>query len=369
MVKELANIETSFLPFYFNAWENDYVEDPVIALLSNMASSFDQESSVKERLPEKCITSVIDAALAISPFSIRTSEVAEAFSGDNLVKSYTKRRSLRMKINELAEESIVEVANKLVIFIDELDRCRPDFAVRLLEQTKSLFQSKDIVVVISADSLQLANATEGLYGPRFNSQHFIERFFDQRMTLGPVDAYKVATGSPLQDTFDDYSRMAQELFSSRQLTIRDCARIHDKITAGHVYCEKHDDGSTVSYVANNLFIPILIFLEREDIEIFRRITRGADTNAIYDYGSRCSCFVEVLDRAITREKRGFSPETMPSVTEEDRRRFVHNVCLLLFSAKRGGAEWCEAQRQIGYPRGLDYCVYKTLRFSEQGERI
>lgn len=217
---ELVNVETPFLPFYFNAWENDFEEDPISALFANMAIVFDEMELTKERSLQKCITSVLDASLSTMHLSPRgVSKISEAFTGESLIKEYEKRALLRERISELAEKSIREVANKLVIIIDELDRCRPDFAVRLLEQTKNLFQSDNIIVIISTDSLQLAHAIAGLYGPNIDSQHFIERFFDKRLTLTPADACKVITGKMMQDTSHFYDLLSRELFDAHNLAV------------------------------------------------------------------------------------------------------------------------------------------------------
>lgn len=100
---ELKNVETPSLPFYFNAWENDFEEDPISALFANMAIAFDEMGLTKERSLQKCITSVLDASLSTMHLSPRgVSKISEAFTGESLIKEYEKRALLRERISELA---------------------------------------------------------------------------------------------------------------------------------------------------------------------------------------------------------------------------------------------------------------------------
>ncbi len=141
---KLNDVKTPYLPFYFNAWENDFAEDPISALFANLAVTFNETGLTKEHPARKCIASIIDASLSVANLPPVASELTKMIAGESLIAAYEKHLQLRERIDELAEKSKLEIADKLVIIIDELDRCRPDFAVRLLEQTKALFQNENI---------------------------------------------------------------------------------------------------------------------------------------------------------------------------------------------------------------------------------
>ncbi|MBK7493258.1 MAG: hypothetical protein IPI17_15895 [Nitrosomonas sp.] len=64
----------------------------------------------------------------------------------------------------------------LFIFIDELDRCRPLYAIELLERIKHLFVYQGIVFVIATDTEQLKHSINAIYGSGFDSTTYLRRF-------------------------------------------------------------------------------------------------------------------------------------------------------------------------------------------------
>lgn len=64
------------------------------------------------------------------------------------------------------------------IFIDELDRCRPIYAIELLERVKHFFELEDCRFIVASDSTQLAHSVRAVYGEKFYSERYLSRFFD-----------------------------------------------------------------------------------------------------------------------------------------------------------------------------------------------
>ena len=362
VVGELGELKNNYLPFYFNAWEHDFAGDPTSALFAAMAVAFKKEGFERNRSWANIFEKVVEAAISISPLKVDVSGVIEAASGKSVIASYEEKAKLRSLVDKLVDECVKDQADKLVIIIDELDRCRPDFAVRLLEQTKSLFQNENVIVLISTDSLQLAHACAGLYGPGYDSQRFIERFYDRRLELGPVDPIKVVSGGSIRATSHHYDLMVEELINAHKLTIRDYARLHDKLEAGREYCEKDDYGLPVLMMARRLFIPLLIFIERDDPELFRAVTRGADSDALYEYGSKYPSFLKLLGRHISCAKRGQSWTGEIEVSERECQQYVRDVCVWLYSNKRGSTELFNVCERLNIPSELDRSPFITLSF-------
>jgi hypothetical protein len=108
-----------------------------------------------------------------------TKGIADVFEND--VNEYaTKKKS----IIEFRKSLSTFIANTnegrpIVFIIDELDRCRPNYAVSILEQIKHFFSVPNIVFVLSIDKVQLGNAVRGVYGSdRIDADEYLKRFID-----------------------------------------------------------------------------------------------------------------------------------------------------------------------------------------------
>lgn len=136
----------------------------------------------------KHVTPII--ALAIADKYINTKEIKEAIVGvtkglsdvfENDVNEYAKRKTSIQEFRSSLSTFIKDTCqNKPIIFIvDELDRCRPDYAVSILEQIKHFFSVPNIVFVLSIDKEQLGNAVRGVYGSdKIDADEYLRRFID-----------------------------------------------------------------------------------------------------------------------------------------------------------------------------------------------
>jgi hypothetical protein len=81
----------------------------------------------------------------------------------------------------------------IVIFIDELDRCRPTYAVKLLEEIKHLFDVPGLVFLLAMNGDQLAYSVTGAYGPGFNGRAYLRRFIDREYRLAEPGLHPLIT--------------------------------------------------------------------------------------------------------------------------------------------------------------------------------
>ncbi|SFC98889.1 KAP family P-loop domain-containing protein [Flexibacter flexilis DSM 6793] len=192
--------EKAFQTVYFNAWENDFEDNPLVAIIGELKASLGNEDSEGfEKLIDAAATfskSIIPALLkgAIKNY-IDTEVVVEAISQgskglieifDKEVNEYaTKKQNIQAFKNNLTELLQQKTPEKpLVFIIDELDRCRPNYAVSVLEQVKHLFSVPNIVFVLSIDKQQLGHAICGVYGSaNIDTTEYLRRFIDIEYSL------------------------------------------------------------------------------------------------------------------------------------------------------------------------------------------
>jgi len=79
----------------------------------------------------------------------------------------------------LSDEKLKDKQIPLFILIDELDRCRPTYAISMLERVKHLFDINNIIFVIATDTEQLQHSIKAVYGQGFDSASYLNRFFDR----------------------------------------------------------------------------------------------------------------------------------------------------------------------------------------------
>lgn len=231
---------TPCLPIYFNAWEDDHFENSILPILASIANAADEQSVKGGKDFGKGVIGAIEAAASLIGYGGDINGVIENFSGTDFLEQYKNEKELRGKIDELIKTNLPEVADRAIIFIDELDRCRPEFAIKVLEQTKTLFQQDNIVVVYSTDITQLAHSLQGVYGPRFDGRKYLERFYDKRLELNPIKPadYLLYKGI---NTMDGYTFMdiTIDLLGYKQASLRACNRLIDSITNLSRYIANH----------------------------------------------------------------------------------------------------------------------------------
>jgi hypothetical protein len=187
---------SEFAVIEFNAWKTDFAEDPFLALSTELHAGI---ASSDIEVPRRVIHRIKDATQQVVQQGMRellrstassvpvvggiAGTVAEsvlASLADARVSGYTKRKDALQSF----QESIRQVANAvsaktggkpIVVIIDELDRCRPTYAVELLEIAKHLFSADHIVFVLGINREQLTHSVRALYGSGFDSDHYLNR--------------------------------------------------------------------------------------------------------------------------------------------------------------------------------------------------
>ena len=186
---------------YFNAWKVDYVTDPLVAMVSSIdrvdLGAEEANTTFRERLSTvKKVTNlvakrvVIAGAKALTLGALDVEEeiesVASELAGDtvgDLVNAFNRESELLEKFRAELTAAVAQlpVAGKepnLIVFIDELDRCRPNFAIELLERIKHLFDIPNVIFVLSIDKQQLEASTAAVYGAAINATEYLRRFID-----------------------------------------------------------------------------------------------------------------------------------------------------------------------------------------------
>lgn len=326
---------TPCLPIYFNAWEDDHFENPILPILASIANAADEQSVKGGKDFGKGVIGAIEAAASLVGYGGDINGVIENFSGTDFLEQYKNEKELRGKIDELIKTNLPEVADRAIIFIDELDRCRPEFAIKVLEQTKTLFQQDNIVVVYSTDITQLAHSLQGVYGPRFDGRKYLERFYDKRLELNPIKPadYLLYKGI---NTMDGYTFMdiTIDLLGYKQASLRACNRLIDSITNLSRYIANHWEhfgNGRVQHFPDQGLLPVVNILAYYDPLAWHEMKTSTGYETVYELAKHSDHFIQYLDEVI-ESVWGANKDELPykQDIENRRKRFVEDLSALIY---------------------------------------
>ena len=188
--KDLEN--DTFKAIYFNAWEDDFCSDPLLAILGQMAHYFKDSTlaALTRRAMEFAIPLLRQNLLSVLNKSTGLTLDIELAKRDALVEDYLKQRTtkdeLKTLLSRLSEAVVNKTGRPLIVIIDELDRCRPTFATELLERVKHIFDVQHIVFVFGINRDQLCVSFQSEYG-QIDADTYLRKFFDIEFNLPDID--------------------------------------------------------------------------------------------------------------------------------------------------------------------------------------
>jgi len=186
---------------YIDTFEQDYIDDPFVLLASELLTVTDERSQAKMQLTKKAVN-VVKATLSIgtkigaglatkyflggvdlgdeieSAMSDASKETAN-ISSEWVEKSFTEYEQNKRTIEAFKEELTKFASSQekpVVIFVDELDRCKPDFAIRLIERIKHFFDVPNVIFVLLLNREQLEKAVKGVYGSETDGAAYLGKF-------------------------------------------------------------------------------------------------------------------------------------------------------------------------------------------------
>lgn len=200
-------LETAPLDYkviYLNAWETDFDTEPLISILSTLISEI-KTGTASRKLKDAAtyfLGSTVLTTNSILNFvsGVNVKEIAERVESEiknqdivEVGKAFYKEFSFKQEAYRRLEESLklyVEglETRPLMIFVDELDRVRPNHAVKYLEAIKHIFSVHGVCFVLAVDRTQLNVSIRQLYGQDIDFENYYRRFVTMEAELPSIQA-------------------------------------------------------------------------------------------------------------------------------------------------------------------------------------
>lgn len=194
---------------WLDAFAVDYCEDPFLPIaneLRKLTAGSSHNAGVVENTKSigKVLIPAVGSATVSGLLKLFIGEGATEKLGEDLANALgdltekqleEKMRSFDQQCSSVAHlkraltDFSASKSKPLVFFIDELDRCRPDFAVKLLERIKHFFETENVVFVLLINHQQLAASVQGLYGGHIDGSAYLRKFIHFEIQLPNITSY------------------------------------------------------------------------------------------------------------------------------------------------------------------------------------
>jgi hypothetical protein len=192
-----------------DAWKNDESQDPLVTIISEIKLSLEKKASrAKDNVMKNAIGNTITSmaqhgaklflpTVAVAAEFIMPGAGAGAVAagagdlGERLLDAQDEKRKAEPSFREALTEARDLLTRRkkngpvqpILLIIDELDRCRPDYAIRMLERIKHYFDVPGVTFLIATDRGNLPSAVRTVYGAHVEGELYLRKFFDYEFHL------------------------------------------------------------------------------------------------------------------------------------------------------------------------------------------
>lgn len=307
---------------YYDAWTNDGDEDPFLSLVYEIINDVESDYSLSR--DGDCIKI---ASTVLDSFTGKNwTAVIDALRGEDPLAEIKKAKSIEDEIKNFLDSLLYERGNRLVVFVDELDRCRPSFAVKLLERIKHYFANDRITFVFSINAEELQHTIRQHYGSGFVAGRYLERFFDLRVSLPPADMAKFYRSIGYNGSPFVYDKVCEAVIKKHQFSLRETAKYFvltrvatDNRTHGNYWTEEND-------FCNLIVVPIMLGLRIKDLSRYTRFSKGEDCSPLLEMVEDVNIH-DSLERLLFSQNETMDIDTgkKPTISLEERVKKAYNA--------------------------------------------
>lgn len=320
----------NYLVIPYNCWQYDYYDEPLVALVSALVSFMKKTRRLTASRKEKCISAAKDVGKSLLSFGaqyienktgIKATQAADfvkdivgaaeeanakEIAFDSYIDLKGALKNLKCELAKIAEKKTI------VFCVDELDRCLPEYAIKVLERLHHLTEElPNTITIIAVDKTRLENTVCSIFGKedvkdlKKTAEEYLKKFirFEMKLDYGRQNGQAFFEKFPefynrfdasLYGELNGGEQFIEELF--QDIPIREQEQIIEKATIFNDICfgsEKQD----YSMMYMELFLTALHYYYHDD-SIFIDENRVTDLQDIFGHYQR-------MPKAFSSEKSGF----------------------------------------------------------------
>lgn len=212
-------------------------------------------------------------------------DIADAFKKGDFLETLRERKDIDKRIEEYIDKLLPKGCDRLLIIIDELDRCNPEFAVKLLERIKHYFNNDRVTFVFAVNLAELQHTIKHHYGADFNASRYLDRFFDLPIKLPPVNMDYFLASQGIYDrnfVFDDSMKTVIKRYNLQLREISRYIAVSKYIVANDAY----EDSFQIRNARNviiHVIIPIVSALIITENKQYLEFVNGKDSSPLIEF--------------------------------------------------------------------------------------
>lgn len=199
---------------YIDAFKYDFTDDAFMVISSEIIDTLslkeaegisDKVGYLMQTVKNKNIMSnILGGILSIATSGVINKDLIQTgmetyqkcrdnnpFSNSKLFHDYNKSIA---EFKDFIKKNIKDNKKPLIVMIDELDRCKPVFAVECLEKVKHIFDIDNIIFILFVNEDELAKAIQGVYGENYDGKYYLSKFYSLKLNINNEDAIKQYIG-------------------------------------------------------------------------------------------------------------------------------------------------------------------------------
>lgn len=193
LINKFKEEHQTYRLLYVDAFQADHADNPLVTVLSGVIGLLPEDDAkatlLKKAMPVvRFFAATASKALVAHLLKQEADKLTEDLESrlkdaadqaiDASVKTLLKDHEESQRNLQALQSCLKNIAEDkpIVIFIDELDRCRPDFAVQMLEVIKHTFNVEGVKFVLITNLHQLKAAINHRYGNQVDAQRYLDKF-------------------------------------------------------------------------------------------------------------------------------------------------------------------------------------------------